>query len=154
MFDAPVETWYLWVGVALASTVAFGLAATLPRAPPPDAASAADTVDSVTASDHAATAEHPVSADEIRIGAYRVWLRTDDATGHATFAYGPVTPVRRGTALWDVLRGTPPETAFGSPLAFRRAAADARNRTPEWRPAEALTVRAVSWEGIDVTLVG
>lgn len=154
MFDAPVEAWYLWVGVALASTVAFGLAATLPRAPPPDAAGVADTVDSVAASDRAATAEHPISADEIRVGPYRVWLRDGDATGHATFAYGPVTPVRRGTALWDVLRGTSPETAFGSPGAFRLAATDARDRTPEWRSAEELTVRAVSWEGVDVTLVG
>ncbi|USZ68911.1 hypothetical protein NGM10_04040 [Halorussus salilacus] len=153
MFDAPVETWYLWVGLALASSAALGLAVSLPRAPPPDAAGVADTVDSVAASDRAATAVHPVSA-EVRIGPYRVWLRDDGATGHATLAYGPVTPVRRGTALWDVLRGTPPESAFGSPGAFRDAAADARDRPPAWRTTGELTVRAVSWEGVDVTLVG
>ncbi|WP_132057428.1 DUF7283 family protein [Halorussus amylolyticus] len=154
MFDAPVDAWYLWVGVAVASTVAFGVATTLPRAPPPDAASVADTVDSVAASDRPATAVHPLSADAIRVGSYRIWLRDDGETGHATVTYGPVTPVRRGTALWDVLRGAPPETAFGDTAALRRAAANAENRTPEWRTTDELTVRTISWEGVDVTLVG
>ncbi|WP_135829136.1 DUF7283 family protein [Halorussus halobius] len=154
MFDAPVETWYLWVGLAVASTAALGVATNLPRSPPPDAASAADTVDSVAASEHAATGVHPVSVDAVRVGPYRLGLRTDGARAHATFAYGPVTPVGSGTALRDVLRGAPPETAFGSPADFRRSAAAARNRTPEWRSREELTVRRVSWEGVDVTLVG
>ena len=154
MFDAPVETWYLWVGLALASTAAVGVAATLPRTPPPDAASAAETVDAVAASAYESTGVHPVAADAVRVGPYRIWLRDDGATGHATFAYGPVTPVRRGTSLRDVLRGAPPDSAFGTPAAFRRAAADARERTPEWRAPDELTVRHVSWEGVDVTLVG
>ena len=154
MFDAPVETWYLWVGLALASTAALGVATNLPRTPPPDAASAADTVDSVAASQRPATGVHPVSADAVRLGPYRLGLRDDGASAHATFAYGPVTPVRSGTALRDVLRGAPPESAFGTPASFRRAAADARNRTPAWRSREQLTVRRVSWEGVDVTLVG
>jgi hypothetical protein len=154
MFDAPVETWYLWVGLAIASTAAVGLAASLPRAPPPDAASAAQTVDSVAASAHSTTGVHPLSADAARIGPYRIWLRDDGTIGHAALAYGPVTPVRRDTALWDVLRGTPPEAAFGTPAGFRRAAAEARDRTPEWRSTDRLTVRRVTWEGVDVTLVG
>jgi hypothetical protein len=154
MFDAPVETWYLWVGLALASATAVGVAATLPRAPPPDAAGAAATVDSVAASAHSTTGVHPLSAERARIGPYRLWLRDDGATSHSTFAYGPVTPVRRDTALWDVLRGAPPERAFGTAADFRRAASDARDRTPEWRSRERLTVRRVSWEGVDVTLVG
>jgi hypothetical protein len=154
MFDAPVDAWYVWIGVALASTAAVGIAASLPRAPPPDAAGVADTVDSVAATDRSATAGHPLAAERVKIGPYRVWLRNGSATGHATFAYGPVTPVRRDTALWDVLRGTPPETAFGSPAAFSRAVAAARDRTPRWRSTDELTVRTVSWEGVDVTLVG
>lgn len=154
MFDAPVETWYLWIGLAAASVAALGVAANLPRAPPPDAAGAADTVDSVAASAHAATGVHPLSVDGVRIGPYRLWLREDGATGHATFAFGPVTPVRSDTALWDVLRGAPPERAFGTPASFRRAAATARDRTPAWRSREQLTIRRVSWEGVNVTLVG
>ncbi|WP_435179689.1 DUF7283 family protein [Halorussus sp. AFM4] len=154
MFDAPVETWYLWVGLAVAGTAAVGIAATLPRAPPPDAAGAADTVDAVAASDHAATGVHPLSVDAAKVGPYRLWLRDDGATGHAAFGFGPVTPVRPDTALWDVLRGTPPDRAFGAPADLRRAAAAARNRTPAWRRRERLTVRRVTWEGVDVTLVG
>ncbi|WP_115862823.1 DUF7283 family protein [Halorussus litoreus] len=158
MFDAPVETWYLWIGLAVASTAALGVAVTLPRTPPPDATGAAHTVDVVAASGHAATGVHPLSVDAVRIGPYRIWLREDgpvgSATGHATFAYGPMTPVQRGTALRDVLRGAPPEAVFGSTGSFRRAAASARDRTPEWRSRDELTVRRVSWEGVNVTLVG
>lgn len=154
MFDAPVETWYLWVGLALAGTAFLGVAATLPRTPPPDAASVAATVDSVAASTHATTGVHPLSADAIRIGPHRLWLRDDGATGHATFAYGPVTPVRSGTALWEVLRGTPPETAFRTSGDFQQAVADARDRDPTWRAQDELTIRYISREGVDVTLVG
>lgn len=154
MFDAPVETWYLWVGLALVSVAALSIAASLPRAPPPNALSVAETVDAVAASSHAATATHPLDADAVRLGPYRVWLRNGGATSHATFALGPVTPVRKGTPLWDVLCGTPPGEAFDSPMAFRRATAKARDRDPEWRSLAELRVRSVSWEGVDVTLVG
>ena len=154
MFDAPIDAWYVWLGVALASTVAFGLSVSLPRAPPPDAASVADTVDGVAASPHATTAKHPVSADAVRIGTSRVSVRRDGNAAHATFAYGPVTPVSPGSALWDVVRGAPPERAFDSPAAFRRAVEAARERPSEWRPTDELTARRVSWEGTDVTLVG
>jgi hypothetical protein len=154
MFDAPVETWYLWVGIALASTVAVGVAATLPRTPPPDAAGAAETVDAVAAQPYESTGVHPLSADAVRISPYRIWLRDGGATGHAAFAYGPVTPVRKGTTLWDLLRGAPPESAFGTPAELRRAATAARERSPRWRSPEELTVRHVTWGDVDVTLVG
>lgn len=154
MFDAPIDAWHVWLGVALASTVAFGLAVSLPRAPPPDAASVADTVDAVAASTHAVTAKHPISADAVRVGTSRVSVRRDGNAAHATFAYGPVTPVLPGSELWDVLRGAPPERAFDSPAAFRQAVAAARRRQPEWRPTDELTVRRTSWEGTNVTLVG
>ncbi|MFC4552774.1 MULTISPECIES: DUF7283 family protein [Halorussus] len=143
MFDAPVDAWYVWLGVALASTVAFGLAASLPSAPPPDAASAADAVDSVAASDYAATRKVPLAADAVKLGPERVALRRDGAVSHATFAYGPVTPAAPGTPLWNVLRGTPPDRAFASPAEWRT-----------WERGDELTVRRVSWEGVDVALVG
>ena len=154
MFDAPVDAWYVWLGVALASSIAFGLAASLPEKPPPDAAGVAATVDAVAASSHQTTASHPLVADAVKLGPHRVALRTDGAVAHATFAYGPVVPVAPGTALWSVLRGTLPNRAFASPAAFRRAVESARDRPESWRTSEELTVRAVSWEGVDVTLVG
>lgn len=154
MFDAPVETWYLWTGLAIVSVVTLGLAVGLPRSPPPDASGVADTVDTVAASDRPTMAMHPFLADEVRISPYRIWLRDDGATSHATFAYGPVTPVERDTPLWKVLHGTPPERVFDSPVAFRRAAAEARDRRPEWRSRVDVIVRNPSWEDVDVTLVG
>ncbi|WP_433627954.1 DUF7283 family protein [Halomicrococcus sp. NG-SE-24] len=154
MLDAPVDAWYVWIGVAAASAAAFGVAASFPTAPPPDAAGVASTVDSVADCEYAATAEHPLSADEIRIGAHRLGLRGDGGTAHATFAYGPVAPVAAGTGLDAVAHGASPETAFDSPAVFRTAVRDARDRRPEWRPAaDRLLVRCVSWEGFDATLV-
>jgi hypothetical protein len=154
MFDAPVETWYVWAGLAVVSIVTLGLAVSLPRTTPPDAGSVAETVDTVAASDRPAAATHPVLADDVRISPYRIWLRKDGATSYATVAYGPVTPVRRGSALWDVLHGASPEERFDSPAAFRRAAAEARDRDPEWRSRADVIARRLSWEGVDVTLVG
>ncbi|SDF16692.1 DUF7283 family protein [Halorientalis regularis] len=155
MFDAPVDTWYLWLGVATASALAFGVAVALPTTVPPDAQRAAATVDAVATSPHNATGEHGVDATAVEIGSRRIALRNDGGTAHAAFAYGPVTPVRNGTALAAVLRGEPPAKVFQNATAFRAAAAEARNRTRAWRAtAGRLVVRRVTWEGVDVTLVG
>lgn len=154
MFDAPVDAWYVWLGVTAASLVAFGVAAELPTAPPPDAARVADTVDSVAGCEYAATAEHPLSARQIKLGSYRLGLRGDGGAAHATFAYGPVAPVEGSARLRRVLDGTPPKTVFGSPAELRAAVADARETRPKWKRAEnTLRVRCVSWEGVDATLV-
>ena len=37
MFDAPVDAWYVWVGLAVASLALFGTAGSLPSTAPPDA---------------------------------------------------------------------------------------------------------------------
>jgi hypothetical protein len=155
MFDAPVDTWYLWLGVATASALALGVAAALPATVPPDAQRAAATVDAVATSPHNATGEHSVDATAVKFGSRRVALRNDGGTAHAAFAYGPVTPVRNGTALAAVLRGEPPGSVFPNATAFREAGAAARNRTRAWRETDGrLVARRVTWEGVDVTLVG
>jgi hypothetical protein len=154
MFDAPVDTWYLWVGVATASALAFGVAAALPTTVPPDAQRAAATVDAVATSPHNATGEHALAATAVEIGSRRIALRNDGGTTHAAFA-SPVTPVRNGTKLASVLRGTPPATVFASATAFRTAAAKARDRDRTWRETDGrLVARRVTWEGVDVVLVG
>jgi hypothetical protein len=195
--EAPLDTWHALVGVAVASVVVFGTAASLPTRPPPDATGVADTVDGVAVADASASGTHPIAADRIRIGPDGIALRNDAGTARARFAYGPVVPVRAGPppnetataratatattaaavtgprsgggpevgpaassredrpALATVLYGLPPATAYGSPAAFRTATERARNRTVTWRPApDAVAVRRVSWEGVDVTLVG
>lgn len=155
MFDAPVDAWYLWLGVAATSVVVLGVAVALPTATSPDAVAAADAVDAVAASPHEARVQRPLRADEMKLGPYRLALRGAGGTAHASFAYGPVTPVRRGTRLEAVLDGRPPERVFETPEAFRRAIVAARSRTPEWHPTGGtVTARRVSWEGVDATLVG
>lgn len=154
MFDTPVDAWYVWVGLALASVAVAGVASDFAARPPPDAADAADTVDAVAASPHPATGEHPLSAESIRVGPRRIGLRDEGGTSHATLAYGPVTPVTEGTVLWEVLRGARPAHVFEDPDAFRAAAVTARDRDPAWRDVDDhLTVRTVTWEGVHVTLV-
>jgi len=154
MFDAPIDTWYLTVGVALTGVAFAGVAADLPTEAAPDAAGAADTVDAVAASEYAATAEHPVSADAVRLGPHRLALRDGGGTARATFTFGPVTPVADGTLLWEVAQGADPAHVFESPAAFAAAAADARNRDPSWRGADdRIVVRTVSWGDERVTLV-
>ena len=154
MFDAPADTWYLWLGVATASVLALGVAVALPTTPPPDAARAASTVDAVASSPHEATGEHSLDAATIKLGPDRVALRNDGGTTHAAFAYGPVTPVREGP-LSTVLTGTPPAQAFATASEFRTTAERARNRPRRWQRVDGtLLVRRVSWEGVDVTLVG
>lgn len=155
MFDAPIDTWYRWVGVAGASLAVLGAALGLPTGTPPDASAAATTVDSVAASTHPTVAEQPLAATDVRLGPGAIGLRDPGGTATAPLSYGPVTPVREGTRLDAVLSGIPPDCVFDSPAAFARTAATARDREPTWRrPGDRLLVRRVSWEGVDVTLVG
>lgn len=154
MFDVPADAWYVWFGLAVASVAVFGVAAQLPTQPPPDASAAANAVDVVAASPHPASITYPLTATEVRLGPERLALRTEGATARASFAFGPVTPVREGTLLWEVLRGARPAHVFESPDAFERAGDSARERPAEWRDAsDHLRARKVSWEGVDVTLV-
>lgn len=154
MDDAPVDEWYRWLGVAIASVIVLGVATGLPSRAGPDASGAATTIDAVAASEHPATGEYPLSAAAIRLGPGAVSLRDGNAVATASLAYR-TTPVRGGSRLAGVLRGRPPADAFASPAALERAAASARERHPTWRSAgDRLLVRHVTWEEVDVTLVG
>ncbi|MFC7155588.1 hypothetical protein ACFQPA_08965 [Halomarina halobia] len=155
MFDVPIDSIAAWVGLALAGVVLVGVALALPTATPPDAAAAADTVDAVAASPHAATADHPLHGATVRLDSRRLTLVRSGARAHATFAYGPVTPVTPGTRLARVLAGRPAEAVFESARSLARATAAARERAPVVSTAaDRLLVRHVRWRGVDVTLVG
>lgn len=154
MFDVPLDAWYVWVGLAVASGSVFGVASAIPATAPPDATGAAETVDSVAVSRYAAVGHHPVpNADAARVGVETLSLRGPGGTTHARFRYGPVTPVRGSDRLTDVLEGASPESRFDSPTAFERAATTAREDDPTWHEVDRITVRRVSWEGVDVVLV-
>lgn len=155
MFDAPVDTWYLLVGVTATSVLALGLAVSFPTTAPPDAERAATTIDTVTTSPHEATGEQSLDASAVKLGTSRIALRKDGVTARSGLSYGPVTPVRAGTPLATVLTGAPPRRVFPDPAAFQNATAVARNRTAQWEQfEEKLIVRRIVWEDVDVTLVG
>lgn len=155
MFEAPLDAWYVWIGLAALSATTLGIVSTLPTAPPPDATGSAQAIDSVAASEHAAVDTHPLSnTDEIRIGVDSISLRGGGGTAHAAFGFGPVTPVAGRPDLRAVLDGEPPSAVFRTPEAFRSAAVSARNAEPQWQRTDELVVRGVQWEGVDVVLVG
>jgi hypothetical protein len=153
MFDAPVDAWYVWIGLALVAAAAAGTAAEFPTAPPPDARAAAATVDRVAAADHTATARHPLDADAVKVATNHVSLRDDGRTSHARLTRA-VIPVQRGSALWRVLRGAPPAVHYERSTDLQDAVREARDASDHWRPAEQLFVRTVTWEDVHVTLVG
>lgn len=157
MLDVPLDSLYAWFGLSLASVALVGAVAGLPTTPPPNAADAATTVDRVAAAEYDATAEHPLDASAVRIESRRISLRNDAGTAHATFGFGPVTPVPASDSpLRSVLHGAPPEDAFDSPTAFQQAVVDARAESDDaaWREVDrTLVVRRTSWEGVDVVLV-
>lgn len=154
MFDAPLGAWYVWLGLAVASGATFTVAAAMPAASPPDASGAAQTVDETAASEHAAIGAHPLpNADEVRVGSDTLSLRGPGGTAHASLGYGPVTPAHRDDRLLAVLGGVPPDRAFESPEAFDGAVAAARPSSPTWYRTDRLTVRRVTWEGVDAVLV-
>ncbi|MFC3478373.1 DUF7283 family protein [Halobacterium litoreum] len=155
MFDAPADVPPLLVALSLASAALLGVSVAASPTPAPSAGALADTVDAVAAADEPATETHEIRADAVRISRNRIAVRGDGGTAHATLAYGPVVPVREDTALARVLRGEPPSAVFGNRLAFANAAVAASARDPVWRTgADRLTVRRVTWGGVDVTLVG
>lgn len=160
MLDVPLDSWYAWFGLSLASLALVGAVVGLPTTPPPNAADAAETVDRVAAAEYDATAEHPLDASVVKLGTRRVSLRNDAGTAHATFAFGPVTPVpaEDDSPLRAVLHGAPPESVFDSKTAFQQAVVDARAASGSgdapWREVDrTLVVRRTAWEGVDVVLV-
>jgi len=155
VFETPADTPPVLVALSLVSSVLAGVAFAASPTPAPRAAPLAGTVDAVAAADTAGGASREVDADALRLTPHEIAVRSDAGTAHAQFAYGPVVPVREDTELWAVLHGTPPDDRFADPAALRSAADDATAREHRWRDDPArLTVRRVTWRGVDVTLVG
>ncbi|MFO7925777.1 MAG: DUF7283 family protein [Halobacteriota archaeon] len=155
MFDVPLDAWYVWIGLAIVSSTAFGVATALPSAAPPDAEGAARTVDGVAASEHEAVGKHPLSnAETVRVGTDSISVRGAGGTEHASFGYGPVVPVLQDTELRSLLLGELPHRIFESPEQFDGAIRHAQLADQRWQGADRLIVRRVQWEGTDAVLVG
>lgn len=172
-FEAPVDAWYVWIGVMIVSIALAGVALSLPSQPPPDATAAANTIDRVTASPQVAEATYDHGGNEIRIDTRRIALRNDGGTDHAAVAFGSLTPLyaigseSKRDALRLMLEGTPPSSvldmdAYGSVTEsdLRDATESAqqnlreRDKSPAWRPSDGeLRVRTVELDGEEITLV-
>lgn len=157
MFDAPVDVWYAWFGLAVAGAVTLGVVSGLPTAPPPDAVSVAGTVNTVAAADPPATARYRLAADAVRVTTRGVSLRSDGGSAYAAFASRSVVPVADGGPLAGVVLGDPPDRAFRTTERFAAAVGSARAAgkvaDAEWTTGRTLYVRHVSWGETDVTLV-
>ena len=165
MFETHLDATYAWLGLAVVSVAAVGVAAAFPASPPPDADGVARTVDSVADGEYPATAEHGLAADRIRLASGSVSLGDDRGAARAALDAPRITPVIRAGAaapnattdarLRRVLDGAPPDAAFDDPAAFAAAADRARAADAKWTPApDRLTVRRVHYGGVRVTLVG
>ena len=166
--EAPVDGWYVWLGVALLSVALLAFAISLPSQPPPDATRAANAIDRVASSSHQAKASYEHDATEIKIDTKRVTMRNDGGTAQESVVFGSLTPVHavtdddRREALERITYGQHPASvledySFGS-SALRQEAAAARERIDrtgaEWRPAEGvLYVRRVDVGGETLVLV-
>jgi len=160
-FEAPVDAWYVWMGVAVVSLSIAGVALSLPTTAPPDANAAANTVDSVGSKPYTASATYEHDADQYWASNETILLRNDGGTTRATIRFGLMAPAWPKDDLRDVVYGASPEDVYGAGnlddfkrdvQAARRAAWDGDDRV--WAPASGeLTARKVTWGEYSVVLV-
>ena len=162
MFETHLDATYAWLGLAVVSVAAVGVAAAFPAAPAPDADGVARTVDSIAGGEYPATAEHGIAAERIRLTDGSVSLGDERGSARARLDAPRVTPVlpAESNATTDarlrrVLDGVPPDAAFDDPASFAAAAERARATDGDWAPApDRITVRRVHYGDVRVTLVG
>ncbi len=168
--EAPVDAWYVWIGVALVAAGLFVVVTSLPSDPPPDANGAANTIDEVASNPYPSHASYEYDATGARIGLQEISLRNDAGTNRAIVRYGPITPLEaidgaaNRSAVTRILDGESPSEVVETMAAIenegrlRAAAATARksveSRGATWRPAgETLRVRKVFLDEEPVVLV-
>lgn len=157
--EAPMDAWYVWVGVALVSIGLAAFAVSLPSTPSPDAERAAGALDRVGASEYeaATTLEH--DAEAVRIGAEQIAMRNEGGTDRARVSFGPLLPVHtlalndsERVALDGVLAGERQLGALEATLVDAVAALE--TETGAWQPATGeLRARSVRVDGQRVVLV-
>lgn len=167
-WEAPVDGWYVWFGVGLLSVGLAGFVLGLPSQPPPDATTAANTIDRVSSSSHQAAADYEHDAAAIKIDTKQVWMRNDGGTTRESVAFGSLTPVHavadddKREALERITYGQHPRAVLRDysfdAAALLDGADDTRERIDrrgaEWRPAEGvLSVRKVDIGDETVLLV-
>lgn len=119
-FEAPADGWYVWLGIALTSTLVAGVALTLPAEPPPDANSTANAVEHVATARYGATATCEHNAEAVKIGSRTITMRNEAGTARATITVGKMTPLTavtnetRRSKLRRIADGMDPESVLGA----------------------------------------
>lgn len=159
--EAPMDAWYVWVGVALVSIGLLSVAVALPSEPPPDAERVADAIDRVGASEYEAATTLAHDAEMVRVGPERIAMRNGAGTDRARLSFGPVLPVHalelndtERRQVDGVLAGERPLPA-GLEASIGNVVTRLANTTGGWRPAgDQLRARSVRVDGERVVLVG
>lgn len=179
-FEAPMDAWYVFLGVSIVSVAVFGMVLSLPTTPAPATREAADAIDEVAASGFNASGSYDHDATEYYVTSERIGLRNDGGDPVASFTYASAAPVwpmidtqpaseaaEPGSSdreLLAILHGDAPGRHYSTPSQFEVAVTAAQNRArtsltdddvAKWRIADQrLTFRHVEWGDVSVTLVG
>lgn len=171
--EAPLDGWYVWLGVMLVSIALAGIVLSFPTQTPPDATEAVNTVDAVAADPYGATATYEHRADEVRVGTTQIELRNDAGTDRAAIRYGSIVPITQlyvddheenRTVLLRLLEGENPETVIAEHAGIDSEddlliiAEETKSRSDEddseWTHSDGmLSVRSVPLAGEMVVLV-
>ncbi|NHN40932.1 hypothetical protein G9C85_04685 [Halorubellus sp. JP-L1] len=158
-FEAPADGWYVFIGVAIFSIAAMGLALSIPSTPPPNANGVANTIDKVGAQPYGGTARYEHDADRYWVNRDTVVLKNDGGTSRALVRFGTMAPAWPDEDLAAVVHGDSPKDVFADQAAFEAAveAAQGHVRDADGRvftsASGTLEVRKVTWGDYSVILV-
>ncbi|RQH01291.1 DUF7283 family protein [Natrarchaeobius oligotrophus] len=153
--EAPIDAWYVWIGVSAVSIVVAGVVLGLPTGPPPDATGAINTIDRVAGSPSEASASHQHDAEELRFrDGKTLELRNEHGHTHSSLTHGSVVLVTDDERLENVALGKPFDEAFRAELDRENVDATAEfvdritdahaTADGEWHPAgDRLVVRTL-----------
>lgn len=179
-FEAPMDAWYVFLGVAMVSVSLFGVVLALPSTPAPAASEAADAIDELAASGYNASGSYDHDAEQYFVTRSRIGLKNDGGSRTTSFTFASPAPVwpdidtqplpehrepgNSDEELKAILDGDPPSRHYRTPAEFGRAIEAAQDRAArsleddgihKWRLAEQrLRFRHVQWGDQSVTLVG
>lgn len=116
----PLDSWYVWLGLALTSTLVAGVALSIPTQPPPDADRAAIAIEDIGTAEYTATATVETDAKALKISPNTIAMRNEAGIDRATIAVGTLIPLSavendsRRNQLSLILRGASPAAVLGS----------------------------------------
>lgn len=157
-FEAPMDAWFVYIGLAIVSTSMLGVAIGFTPMPPPDASAAVNTIDSAAGTSVSGVAVYDHDAEFVWMDRQQIALQNSGGSSKATVAFGEITPAYEDERLLEVLYGTPIEDEFESSSEFLGTVEAAKQaseaNSEDWRPASGeLRAKKVIVNGEEVVLV-